>query len=148
MDAQLKELVHRYRVTWATRPEMASNGHSVAPIGYLIDLNAIPDHPEHAEAIACPDCAAVEDALQRLVLALAAPGEVTHVGRGERQIGTAHDTRPEVSATVSVLHRDGRGANRPPDAEQQKRMKEIVGNLRELGAQESHWNERAAAPAS
>jgi hypothetical protein len=64
------------------------------------------------------------------------------VGRGERQIGTAHDARPEVSATVSVLHRDGSGANRAPDDEQQKRLAAIVGRLRELGAQEGHWNEQ------
>jgi hypothetical protein len=143
MDAQLEDFVRRYKVTWATRPEMGANGRSVAPIGYLIELNAIPDHPDHAEMIACPDCGAVEDALERLVHAIA-PGEVTHVGRGERQIGTAHDTRPEVSATVSVLHSDGGGANRPPDEAQQKRLAEIVGRLRDLGAQEGHWNEQRA----
>jgi hypothetical protein len=144
MDPELRDIVQRYRVTWETRPEMAANGRSVSPIGYLIELNAVPDHPEHPEAIACPGCRAVEDALERLTHALA-PGEVVHVDREARQIGTAHDARPEVSATVSVLHRDGGGANRPPDEAQQKRLSEIVGRLRDLGAQQGHWNERASA---
>jgi hypothetical protein len=143
MDPELKDLVRRYRVTWVTRPEMAAKDVSVAPIGYLIELNAITDHPEHAEMIACPDCQAIEAALQRLVLEIA-PGEVTHVGRGERQLGAAHDGRPEASATVSVLHRDGGGANRPPDEELGKRLAEIVGRLRDLGAQEGHWNDQRA----
>jgi hypothetical protein len=139
MDPELKDLVRRYRVTWQTRPEMAAKDRSVAPIGFLIELNAITDHPEHAELIACPECHAVEDALGRLTHALA-PEEVTHVGRGERQLGTAHDHCPEVSATVTVLHRDGGGANRPPDEEMRKRLAEIVHRLRDLGAQEGHWS--------
>ncbi len=140
MDGELSNLVRRYRVTWETRPELGPNGRGVAPIGYAIELSAVPEHPDHDKAIACPECDAVEDALDRLTAAIA-PSEVVHVGRGTRQIGTAHDTRPESTATVAVLHRDGGGANRPPEDDERRRLAAVVDRLRGLGAQERHWQD-------
>ncbi len=146
MDGGLRDLVRRFRVTWETRPEMAPRGRSVAPIGYLVELAAVPDHSEGAEMAACSEC---EEALAR-VLDAVAPSEVLHVARGGKQLGSAHDGRPEVTATVTVLHRDGGGANRPPDPDERARLAGIVGRLRDLGAQERHWHDRdgrAVAPA-
>jgi hypothetical protein len=140
MDGELQDLVRRYHVTWETRPEMAPSGRSVASIGYVIELNAVPDHPDDPAAIACPECRAVEDALERLTSAIA-PEEVIHIGRGARQLGSGHPGQPEVSATVTVLHRDGGGANRPPDEAEHARFKEILDRLRTLGAQERHWHD-------
>jgi hypothetical protein len=140
MDDELRSLVRRHQVTWETRPELAPKDRGVAPIGYVIELSAVPEHPDHAEAIACAECDAVEDALDRLTAAIA-PSEVRHVGRGTRQIGTAHDLHPESTATVAVLHRDGGGANRPPDDDERRRLTEIVDRLRGLGAQERHWHD-------
>jgi hypothetical protein len=147
LDSELRSLVRRYRVTWETRPELASNGHSVSPIGYVVELSAVPDHPDHESSIACPECRVVEDALERLTHSIA-PSEVVHVGRGARQFGLAHDARTEVSATVTVLHRDGGGANRPPDRAEQERLGALLARLRELGAQERHWRDESSAPAS
>jgi len=138
MDGELESLVRQYRVTWETRPELAPKGPSVAPIGYVIELSAVPDR--HAETISCPECSAVEAALAKLTAAIA-PSEVVHVGRGSRQFGTAHDMRPEVSATVTVIHRDGGGANRPPEDGERGRLAEILDHLRALGAQERHWSD-------
>jgi hypothetical protein len=137
-DSELRDLVQRYHVTWETRPEMASNGHSVSPIGYVIELSAVPDHGPHESDVACPDCHLVEDGLERLVNSIGLP-DVVHVGRGTRKFGSAHNGRPEMSATVTVLHRDGGGANRPADPEEQQRLGALVERLRSLGAQEGHW---------
>jgi hypothetical protein len=65
-----------------------------------------------------------------------------------RQIGTAHDSRPEVTATVTVLHGDGGGANRPLDADERRRLGEIVGRLRDFGAQEGHGRDEHATAAT
>jgi hypothetical protein len=140
MDSELQDLVKRYRVTWETRPEMAPSGRSVHPIGTVIELSAVTDQASHKDAIECPECGAIEDALDRLITAVA-PQEVRHVGRGERHLGgTGHDAHPEVNATVTVLHRDGGGANRPPTPDQQDRVAAISARLRELGAQQGHWH--------
>ncbi len=139
MDASndgLRDLVRKFRVTWETRFEMALRGRSVAPIGYLLELAAVPDETEH-ETFPCLEC---EDALAQLVDAVA-PSEVRHVERGAKQLGSAHDGRPEVRATVTVLHRHGGGANRPPDSEEHARLADIVGRLRDLGAQERRWRD-------
>jgi hypothetical protein len=146
-DGELRDLVRRYHVTWETRPEMACNGRSVSPIGYVIELNAVPDHPDHEDPIDCPECVAVEDALERLTAAVA-PSESVHVGRGTVQFGRAHDGRPEVSASVTVLHQDGGGANRPIDKAEQGRLGTLVGRLRALGAQEGHWHNGSGAQPS
>jgi hypothetical protein len=122
---------------------MGVKGRSIAPIGYLIELNGVTEHPEHAASIDCPDCRSVEDALTYLVHDIA-PGEVTHVARGAVQLGSAHDGRPEVSATVSVIHRGGH-ANRPPGDDERARLSAIVDRLRALGAQEKHWRDREQA---
>lgn len=143
MDGDLRQLVQRYRVTWETRPELAPKGRSVAPIGYVIELCAVPAPSGHDETLACPECRAVEDALEQLMAAVA-PSEVVHVGRGTRQLGTAHDKKPEMTGTVTVLHRDGGGANRPPDDDERKRLAQIVDRLRDLGAQERHWRDQRA----
>jgi hypothetical protein len=144
MDGDLRQLVRRYRVTWETRPELAPKGRSVAAIGYVIELCGVPDPSGHDETLACPECRAVEDALEQLMAAVA-PSEVVHVGRGTRQLGTAHDKSPEVAGTVTVLHRDGGGANRPPDDDERKRLAQIVDRLRDLGAQERHWRDEGAS---
>jgi hypothetical protein len=139
MDGELRDLVRRFRVTWETRPEMAPRGHTVGPIGYRVELAAVPERSEDAETVACSAC---EEALAR-VLDAVAPSEVLHVDRGGKQIGSAHDGRPEATATVTVLHRDGGAANRPPDGDEQTRVSAIVDRLRRLGAQERHWRDDA-----
>jgi hypothetical protein len=94
----------------------------------VVELNGITDHAEHEGALACPECRAVEDALDRVAHEVA-PGEVIHVGR----------------ATVTVIHRDGGGANRPPGDDERARLEEILERLRGLGVQERHWRDEAGA---
>jgi hypothetical protein len=146
-DSELRELVRRYRVTWEVRPEMGPSARSVAPIGFVVELNAVPDDPAEAATIAAPRSGAVEDALAKIAGAIGAD-EVVHVGRGTWQLGTAHDARAEITATVTVLHHDGKGDNRPQNPAEQERAEALVERLRALGAQEHHWRDEAASNAS
>jgi hypothetical protein len=146
-DNELRELVRRYRVTWEMRPEMGPSARSVAPIGYVVELNAVPDDPAEAATIAASKSGAVEDALAKIAGAIAGD-EVVHVGRGTWQLGTAHDAQAEVTATVTVLHHDGKSDNRPQDPAEQERAAALVERLRALGAQEHHWRDDDANKAS
>jgi hypothetical protein len=146
-DNELRELVRRYRVTWEMGPEMGPNARSVAPIGYVVELSAIPDDPAEATLIAAPKSDAVEDALSKIAGAVAG-AEVVHVGRGTWQLGTTHDARAEVTATVTVLHHDAKRDNRPQDPAEQERAAALVERLRALGAQEHHWRGDDANKAS
>jgi hypothetical protein len=138
-EGALRELVRRYHVAWESRHEMAAKGRSVSPIGYVLELTAVPESSaESHDRLDCPDCTAVEEALAQITHAVA-PAEVVHVGHGERQIGTAHSHQAEVPATVSVLHRDGHPITAPVTDELRARKDTIVGRLRALGAQEGHW---------
>jgi hypothetical protein len=143
-DGELGELVRKYRVTWETRPEMGTNGRAVAPIGYVVELSAVGADPEQAGMVAAPDAGDVERALAKIVEAVG-QGEVVHVGLGERELGASHDGRPTTSATVTVLHHDGKGDNRPQDSEEQERLGTVVERLRALGAQERHWRDEEAS---
>jgi hypothetical protein len=61
-----------------------------------------------------------------------------HVRRGRIQIDPAHDSRPELSATITILRADGANS---PAADVQHRVAEVTGRLRSIGAQERQWQE-------
>ena len=145
-EQELRELVRRYRVIWDTRPEMAQTpgDNSVTPVGYVVELGATPDHPEHPLLPDCAECRSVTQALERLAQvvssngAQSAPVEV-HVGRDRVQIDPSHESRPELAATITIV--PAGPANRPLDADRKERLAEIVRRLRELGVQEQRWRD-------
>jgi hypothetical protein len=139
----LRALVRRYHVTMETRHEMGAREKSVAPIGYSVELSAVVDHAPDEATIDCPECNDVERALGQLTAAVA-PSEVVHIGHGTRQLGSAHAHQPEVPAVVTVLHRDGQGAQNPPDDDMRKRRDAILRRLHALGVQEGQWHEEPA----
>jgi hypothetical protein len=146
-DQELRHLVRRYRVTWEARSELAASGSSVSPVGHVVELNATPEHASHPPIPGCPQCGEVADALERLAQAVvpaatAASLNEIHVRRGRIQIDPAHDSRPELSATITILRADGANS---PAAEVQHRVAEVTGRLRSLGAQERQWQEGAAS---
>jgi hypothetical protein len=143
-ESELRELVRRYRVTWEARSEMGPSGRSVAPIGYVVELNAVGDDPQHAKMMTPPETHEVEEALEKIASAVAET-EISHVNRGTWQLGTGHGTRPEVTATVTVLHHDGGNDNRPRDAQEHERLEALLGRIRALGAQERHWRDGGGA---
>jgi hypothetical protein len=143
-EENLRALVDRYHVTLETRHEMGARERSITPIGYSVELSAVVEHAPEDTTIDCPECFSVEKALEQLTAAVA-PNEVVHIGHGTRQLGTAHAHQPEVPAIVTVLHRDGKGAQNPPDDKMRHRRDEIIRKLHELGVQDGQWRDRGGS---
>jgi hypothetical protein len=161
-ETELRRIVHRHRVTWETRPEIGVISGSATPVGHIVELMATPDHPAHSRSSerasdrpsqrasqpmgACPECAGVTDALERLARAVlpddARSSYEIHSDRGRVQIDPAHDSRPELSTTITILHGDG--ANRQPEAPENGRRDEVLKRLRALGVPEKHWPDDTA----
>jgi hypothetical protein len=91
-----------------------------------------------------PETHEIEEALEKIASAVAET-EISHVNRGTWQLGSGHGTRPEVTATVTVLHHDGGNDNRPRDAQEHERLEALLGRIRALGAQERHWRDGGGA---
>ncbi len=141
-ELELQELVRRYRVTWEARPELAVQGGALVPIGFVVQLSATHDHPVHRPSPGCPECAPLVDALKRIAHAVLPRGEHAswydvHVSAGVIQYDPAHGNRPEVSATISILHRGQ--ITRPPDECERACLKEIRTRLTAIGAREGRW---------
>ena len=64
-----------------------------------------------------------------------------HVHHSRIQYVGRRGNRPEVTATIQVLHADG--ANRPVDPVEERGLHEITARLGELGASEGAWSEGA-----
>jgi len=147
-EEELRELVHKYRVIWESRPELAVSGDALVPVGFVVELAATHDHPRHPPTAGCDECAPVERALARLASAVLPRGVHAswydiHVSSGALQFDRTHRDGPELSATISVLHHGD--VNRPPDDCQRACLAEIRSRLIELGAQERRWTKRDGA---
>jgi hypothetical protein len=133
-DLELRELVRRHHVTWESRAELAVRDDELAPIGFVVELSGIHDHPAHPPSPGCPECEPVKAALHRICLAVLPQGEHAswydvHVRSGLE----ADSSGPwKVSATIEILHRGT--VNRPPDDCERACLAEISGKLARLGA--------------
>jgi hypothetical protein len=147
-DLQLRELVRRHHVTWDSRPEFAVCGGELTPIGFVIELSAVHDHPAHPPSPGCSECAPVRAALHRICLAVLPRGE--HASWYDVHVGSAlesdprHGGGPELTATIEILHRGT--VNRPPDECERTCLAEMRNRLAQLGAQQGHWVEAGALP--
>jgi hypothetical protein len=91
----------------------------------------------------------VSDALEQIAGSLVPKEDASavreiHVGRGRLQIDPGHDSRPELSATITLL--GGEGKNQPIETSQLERRDRILERLRSLGAQERQWRDEKAGP--
>jgi hypothetical protein len=140
-DLELRELVRRHRVTWESHQELAVCDGVLAPIGFIVELSAVHDHPAHPPSPGCPECAPVREALQRICSAVLPRGEHAswydvHVGSG-LEVDPHRGGAPELSATIEVLHRGT--VNRPPDECERACLAEIRTRLAQLGVQHGRW---------
>jgi hypothetical protein len=136
--AALRELVRAHDMHWHLSTEKAVVDGQLRPIGLTITLSATHDHGMHAPSPGCVGCAEVVSALEHVVDAvLPDHGESTtfDVSIPKRQLEFPRGRRPEITATITVLHQ-GAGMNAPLDDSEQRCADEMVANLTSLGAHE------------
>lgn len=142
---ELLELTKRHRVCWEVRPEYAyldGSPDSRREIGYCVALFGTHDHPHVPPSPGCPECVPVREALAA-ILAFVRPDEThashydAHIEHGSLEYSKARGERPDVCATLTILHRNG--VSRPVDDCEDKCLREILDKLRALGAMEGQW---------
>lgn len=142
-------LVRKYRICWEVSPEYAYVDGERREIGYVVGLYGTHDEVHRTPSPGCPECAPVQRALESIV-AHVVPGEGRDsfydvvVNRSSLQYSKSRGERPDVSATISILHR--KGVNRPIDECESVCLKEIVAKLREVGACEGRWGAATVNP--
>lgn len=134
-EPELRELVRRYRMTFETHQELADVAGAAAPIGFVVELSAVHDHPAHPPSPGCAECAPVTAALRRVCLAVLPRGDHAswydvHVGSAFAMDRGRHGA-PELAASIEILHRGA--VNRPPDDCERACLSEIRARLVELG---------------
>lgn len=140
--APLRELVRRHQICWESRPERAIVGESLTAVGFVVEIAATHDHPPHEPLSGCEECAIPLRALEAIVAFVLPRGHhesvyEVHVQWGRLQYARRRGNRPEVTATIQILHGDG--ADRPVDPCEERCLNEIKGKLKELGATEGTW---------
>jgi len=140
--AQLRELVRRHQICWESRPERAVVGETLMAVGFVVEIAATHDHPPHEPLSGCVECAIPLRALEAIVAFVLPRGHhasvyEVHVQWGRLQYARRRGNRPEVTATIQVLHGDG--AARAVDPCEEQCLHEITGTLKALGATEGTW---------
>jgi hypothetical protein len=146
MDAatSVRELVQKYRVCYEVAHELGPMSGSVRPIGFAIELAGTHDHSPAVSIARCPECAHAAAALQAIAYA-ALPGESADVSfrvqepRIAHHFTPKHDNRPDLTATITVLHEGG--AQHPVDEPEVRGRDAIVAQLTALGVPEGSWRE-------
>jgi hypothetical protein len=144
--ARLRELVRRHQICWESRPEYAAVEGTTRQVGFVIEITATHEQPHHAPVGGCPECEPPLHALEAVVAFVLPKGHResiydVHVRRGAIEYDRRRWNRPEVSATIRVLH--GEGADRPLDPCEERCHQEIIGKLGNLGACEGTWSSTA-----
>lgn len=138
-EEELSGLVRRYQMSWHTRFERGVVGTELVPIGFVVEITATHDAPPHPPMAGCEECIPVRRALARVAHAVLPLGEHASwydvaVAEGELQYDPSRHNRPELYATIAVLHKGT--VNRPPDECERACLDEIRGHLVALGAHE------------
>jgi hypothetical protein len=143
--AALKTLVHEHRVTFESAPAVEPNGADLVTVGYDVLLAGA--HPAHdRDALpGCSRCRAIWSDLLRLAEAVRPRDDERSSSTLPRSFDAALHTRPgvgsaerdEVLLTLCVRHR--RDPFAAIDACEEVCKREIVRDLRALGAQEGRW---------
>jgi hypothetical protein len=140
----LRDLVRRFRVCYEVAPELAVVGDEIRAIGFTIELSGTHDHPRHEPFAGCDACFPIANAL-RAILAHVVPLDFrpsqfqVHDSRMSHRFAPQRGNRPELTASVTILHREG--AQRPIDECELRCRDEIVGALASLGAAEIAWRD-------
>lgn len=105
-------------------------------IGYSVDVCGVPNEHQCSFSPGCEECRRTYDDL-RLIAEAALPGDAPEVQFEFVPFDDAlhesakRELRPEVHATINILHRER--LNEPIDAGQERALNDFEANLRELG---------------
>ena len=142
-EADLRELVQRYRVCWEVLNENMFIEGVRRQIGFCLELigthRAGIQHPQPG----CEHCRDVYRALERIALWIT-PKEIRPSTYEIRPFDSAiryepaHKNRPEIVLRLRILHRSGFG---PVDACEVRCLNEMKEKLLLIGAQNGAWSQ-------
>lgn len=140
----LSDLVRRYQVYYDVSPDRAVVDGELRAVGFTVELAATHDHPKHEPFAGCDECAPVVAALREILAAVVPSGPrasyfVVHESRVSHRYSSARGNRPEMTASVEIVHRDG--ANLPIDECEESCRDGIVARLKAIGASEGAWRQ-------
>ena len=138
-ERELQAQVERFQVRFEVAPEYAYVNDERRSVGWTIELSASHESGPHYPTPGCPMCAPVEHALAAIVAAVVPkdPREAyceTHVASARHSLSHTHALRPEMTATISIVHRES--ATAPIDECETRCLHDIVAKLRSLHARE------------
>jgi hypothetical protein len=138
--------VQNHRICWESRPEYAVVEEDTREVGFVIELAATHEQPHRAPVAGCPECELPLRALEAVVAFVLPKGQRDSIYDVDVRYGAINyaprrGNRPEVSATIRILHADG--ADRPVDRCEERCRQEIIRKLREIGAREGTWSSGA-----
>ena len=142
----LHELVKRFQVCWQVWPEYAMVGREKRQIGFTLDLYGTHEPGTGHVGPGCHHCHRVFAALRVIadwILPRDERPNETESCNPSISYSPARGSRPDVTLTIRVLHREG--FERPVDACEVRCLEEMKQRLREVGACEHGWSNRREA---
>jgi hypothetical protein len=138
-DLELQQLVEKHEIRWQTAREEAVVDGEIRTIGLRLELSALHSHPEHPPVAGCSECKPVVHALERVIDAvLPKEHRRSHyeVSVPPAMLNYTTSGRPEITATITILHNEG--INDPVDPCETQCHAEMTAKLKALGAREGH----------
>ena len=140
----LGKLVPRYHVCYRVSRNLAVVHGELRAVGFTIELAATHDHPKDPPFAGCDECVPVARALHDILIGVIPtdfrPSQFeAHDSPLTLHFPSAHAKRPELTASVQILHRDG--AHRAIDDCETSCRDQIVARLKAIGASEGSWRE-------
>lgn len=137
-EPELRELVRTHEMHWRLTTEKAVVGGEVRPIGLVLALSAAHDHPLHAPLPGCEECKPVIRALERVIDAVLPKDHrrsAYDVDIPTADLEYPRGRRPEITATITILHKGG-DINASIDACEERCARDMIAALERLGARE------------
>ena len=137
-EAELRELVCAHEMHWHLTVEKATVEGELRPIGLALALSAVHDRPAQTPLPGCSECGPVVNALERVIDAVLPKDHrrsTYDVDIPTAEIEYPRGRRPEITATITILHR-GDDINAPIDSCETRCANDIIAKLKALGARE------------
>jgi hypothetical protein len=142
--SRIKGLVQRHRVCWEAYPEQALVSSEIRKIGFSLELYGTHEPGVDHVSPGCEHCANVKSALKEIaqwILPREKRESVYQVEVENQTLSYAQERgdRPDVRATVRIVHRHG--WEQPIDDCEMRCLKEMEQSLCEIGACKGGWRD-------